>query len=165
MDRYGTAEGFRSYCEARGKTVPASWTDDVISEGLLVASEFVDGRYGSSYPGNKAGGRSQARLWPRIGASDVNGDPIAFDEIPLEVENATYEATFIHRTTPGSLYVNFTPNKYKQASVTGAVSVTYATFNYASEAQPQFATIDAIIAPVLSGDTDFSPLSGPTTRR
>lgn len=164
MDRYGTTAGFRDYHEARGNDVPVSWTDDVIEAGLLVGSEFIDGRYGSSYPGLKVGGREQVRLWPRYGGYDANGDPIDSDEIPVEVVNATYEATYIQRQNPGSLVVNYTPGKYKRASVVGAVSVEYAQFNYASDAQPQFATIDMIIAPLLANGSNFSPLSGATSR-
>lgn len=166
MDRYGTYDGFVEYHTTRGRVIPPTWTEEAVEAALLIGSEFIDARYGASYSGQKAGGREQVRLWPRINAYDVEGEALPSDAVPVEVENATYEAAWRQRENPGSLIIDYTPGKYKRASVHGAVSVEYASFSYASDAQPQFMVIDGIIAPVLStvGSGSFSPLSGAITR-
>jgi len=89
---YGTVADADAYHSARGNAEWTSATDKEIK--LLRASEFVD-TYRARFPGSKAGGRSQEREWPRRGAIDTAGDLIADDEIPSEVERATYEAALL----------------------------------------------------------------------
>jgi hypothetical protein len=66
--------------------------------------------------------------------------------------------------SPGVLAVDWTPARYKSASVVGAVSVTYATFNSVLDLQTHFAIVDQILSPILYSGQMSSPLSGPTTR-
>lgn len=164
MDRYGTVSGFAAYHAARGRN-PDIFDDDDVNAALLVASEWLDGMYRAEYAGEKVGEREQVREWPRRVAYDVNDDLIPSDAVPVEVDNATYEAAFIEATSPGSLLKNWTPGKYDRVSVDGAISVTYAKFSDGSEAQTQFLTVARAIAPVLtSTGADFAPLSGPASR-
>lgn len=161
-DEYGTDAGFRTYHTARGSDVVA-FTDPAIAAARLVASEWLDSRYKRSFPGLKVGQRSQIREWPRTGAIDSNGYVIVSDSIPTEVENATYEAALRQLISPGSLSVDWTPNKYRRASVDGAVSVDYREFSSAAEVQTQFAIIDEILSVITCAD-DSSPLSGGVCR-
>jgi hypothetical protein len=161
---YGSPDGLRLYAAARALVLPldADQDEDVIP-WLLGASEWLDGRYRSSYAGTKVGQRSQVREWPRYGGMDSNSFPIDSTTIPTEVENATYEAAL--RIGAGEpLFVNYTPPKYKSASVPGAVSVEYDTSLSALDIQPQFAAIDAILFPVLTGSGSGSSLSGGACR-
>ncbi|MFH7423074.1 hypothetical protein RA276_31690, partial [Pseudomonas syringae pv. tagetis] len=66
---------------------------------LIRASAYNDGRYRkllasgmwqSLFPGVKTEGRGQAREWPRTGADDYAGNPIPDDQLPIELEQATY---------------------------------------------------------------------------
>lgn len=161
---YGTVAGYRAYHLARDNDIPVS-DDSDIAAALLVGSEFIDARYRSSFGGLKIVGRSQVREWPRSGVVDVYGNAVAADEIPREIERATYEAALRQLALPGALFVDYTPNKYSQASVEGAVSVTFAKFGSASEIQTQFSIIDAILAPLISAaNGNFSSFSGDAVR-
>lgn len=152
-DFYGTVNGFKTYTTERNITRPSE-DDNIIQAALIVASEWLDAIYRSSFPGLKVGQRVQVREWPRIGAQDVYGYSIASDSVPREVEYATYEAALREMTTPGSLSMDYTPPKYKQASVHGAVSVTYSTFDSVRDAQIKFQKIDEILSTILRADRD-----------
>ena len=163
MSIYGTLVGFRAYLAERGLTATGSDSDVTAAAKLLVASEWLDGRYRRQFPGLKVGGRSQVREWPRNGAQDRDGYPIPADTPPVEVEYATYEATVRELNSAGSLTVDFTPSAYRRAAVSGAISVEYAPVISAAEVQTQFQTIDLILAKILCDDDD-SWLSGEAAR-
>lgn len=164
-DFYGTAAGFKAYHIARGNDVPAEAVDDAtVEEWLLVASEWLDGRYRSSFPGLKVGMRDQLREWPRNSAFDIYGYVVPSTSVPREVENATYEAALRQGQKAGALSVDYTPAKYKRAAVDGAVSVEYAGFASAFDAQTQIPIVDQILAPILTGCGNVSALSGSTVR-
>lgn len=162
MDQYGSVASFKTYHNARGRDVTA-YGDPAILGALLVASESLDARYQSKFPGFKIGQRAQVREWPRTGGIDIYGYSIAADTIPTEVENATYEMALRQLQSPGSLSIDWTPNKYRRASVDGAVAVEYASISSASEAQTQFNVVDEILGPILTA-RDISPLSGGSSR-
>lgn len=165
MNDYGTDAGFVAYHTARGRAAEiADHDDDEIAAARLVASEFVDARYLASFPGLKVGMRAQVREWPRQGGSDRYGYAIPETSVPVEVENATYEAALRQLNSPGSLAVDWTPNKYKSVSVDGAVSATYNTFSSAADVQTQFAIIDQILAPILTGASNIASYSGAINR-
>lgn len=151
-DFYGTAEGLREYCIARNISLPATAVDDdEVNASLLNSSEWIDGGYSLLFPGWKVGGRDQIREWPRFDAFDSSGYPIPSDEIPREMINAAYEAAAIDLNSPGSLIVDYTPSKYKSVSVDGAISVEYANFQTAIEAQTDFIKINRILSGILTG--------------
>lgn len=163
VNSYGTAVGFANYHASRGRDV-GTFDADTIEGKLLVASEWVDGRYRSSFPGIKVGQRAQTREWPRNAAYDRDGFAIDPASPPAEIENAVYEVALRELQAPGSLSVDYTPAKYKRASVDGAVSVEYATFDNAHEAQTQFPIVAEILAPILTGMGATSALSGNACR-
>jgi hypothetical protein len=167
MSFYGTAAGFRVYHEARGRDVSGALfvDDDDVEASLLVAAEWLDGKYGSLFSGLKVGAREQVREWPRNGSIDRYGYAIAADVAPVEVINATYEAAYKDRITPGSLSVDWTPGKYKRVSIDGAVSVEYMQFNSVFDLQTRIAMVDQILAPILTGSLGgYSGLSGAIAR-
>lgn len=164
MSNYGTADGFRTYLTARNLTATGSGVDATVLAALLVASEWLDATYRTLYSGLKVSGRDQAREWPRSGAGDVYGFVIASDAIPVEVENATYEAARRELTSAGSLSRDYTPNKYDSAAVSGAVSVKYRKFDSAQETQVRLQIVEEILRPILARDADYSPLSGAAGR-
>lgn len=164
-DYYGTAAGFRIYHGARDNTLPADAADDdYITARLLKASEWIDGRYRPGFGGSKVGQREQVREWPRSAAFDVYGYLIASDSVPTETENATYEAALKEMDSPGVLTVDYTPPRYKSASVVGAVAVTYNTFNGVLDLQTHFMIVDQILSPILTGRAVVSSLSGSVSR-
>lgn len=165
MTIYGTAAGFTSYHTARGTDVSAYTDDAVIEAALLVATEWIDAKYRSSFPGLKTYDRSQVREWPRYDAVDIYDQIITAGTIPIEVEQATYQAALKQLLTPGSLSIDWVPQKYKSASVDGAVSVTYMQYDTADDIQTRFKLIDEILAPLFSGyQSTGSRLSGFSSR-
>lgn len=163
MADYGTVAAFRTYHTARNRDV-SSYLDAAVESAKLIASEWIDARYRMSFDGRKVGMRDQVREWPRVGALDANGYVIAAALVPTEVENATYEATLKQLITVGSLSQDWTPTKYKRASVDGAVSVDFTSFSTVREVQTRFAVIDEILSPILTGRGDDAPFSGPAYR-
>ena len=160
---YGTVNGFNAYFEERA-TVPATNDDDRIKAGLIKASEWLDAVYRRSFPGYKVGQREQEREWPRNGATDIYGYNVDPTVPPREIIYATYEAALRELASPGTLSMDYTPPKYKQASVSGAVSVTYSTFDNVREVQMKFARIDEILSGILSTYGDGSGLTGSSNR-
>ena len=149
-EQYGTADGFRTWITARNVAVGDSDDDLAVNAALLVASEWLDGRYRSSFPGLKLAGRDQVREWPRSGVIDVNGYGVDSDTVPTEVENATYAATVREMATPGTLSRDYTPNKYESVSVYGAVAVKYRSFDSAVDSQIKLQIVDEILAPLIA---------------
>ena len=166
-DIYTTPAVFKTYHEARGRNVDMFGDDAEIDAAGLVASEWIDGQYRSLFPGTKVGMRDQVREWPRVAAYDVYGYAIPSDSVPVEIINATCEAQYKQLVTPGSLLVDWTPSKYKSVSISGAVSVQFASFDSLGDMQTRIAIIAQILAPILTGNLNgagFSGLSGGTTR-
>lgn len=164
---YGTSTGFTTYVTARGYA--AAIDPDDIEPALIVASEWIDGRYGAAFRAGgtfRTAGRAQDREWPRAGFVDGSGYPIAADEIPREIEKATYEAAYRQLVAPGSLSTDYVAAKsIKSAAVDGAVSVTYAGASSASDAQLVVPWIDQLLAPLLSWrGASTSALSGRVER-
>lgn len=160
---YGTSAGFIAYHLARGRTI----ADDaaVNNAALLIASEYIDQKYRGSFPGYKTGGRDQEREWPRGWAFDREGYSLPVDAVPREVENATYEAAYQQWSAPGSLFVNATLGQtLRSVSVEGAVSLTYSGASNIFDMQLSMPSVDAAIAPVLTGGGAGSSLSGAAVR-
>jgi len=164
-DFYGTADGFTAYHQSRDNAVPVDVdTDEEKETALLVASEWIDARYRSKFQGWKVGERDQVREWPRRGHIDFYGYLIPDTETPREIENATYEIALRHLNTPGVLSIDYTPSKYDQVSVDGAVSAKFAKFGSAHEIQTQFKTVAEILSGLISERDNSSSLTGDVDR-
>lgn len=99
---YGTTAAYKTWATARGISY-AGKSDDEIAAARLRASEYIDATYRSQFPGVKTDGRDQDREFPRSGAVDREGYAIPSDEVPVEIENATYEATKVELVSAYSL--------------------------------------------------------------
>lgn len=164
---YGNVDDFKEYFTLRGKVVPEEWDNSKIESALLVSSEWLDHQFENSWIGYKVK-FEQERSWPRQSAV-VQSFPYHVyktDEIPEQVAKATYEAAFRELTKQGSLQVDFTPNKYKSVSVSGAISVEYNSLSYASDVQIEIPVIEDLMS-VLTDSTKsgaFSCVSGKVSR-
>lgn len=69
----------------------------------------------------------QGLAWPRSGVSDCNGDTIPDDEVPSEVEVATYIAAMAELETPGVLNPTITPGKQKKRVKVDVIEEEYMT--------------------------------------
>ncbi len=163
MTIYGDKDAFKLYHPARGRAIPSGWSDGMINASLLVASEWIDGIYGSSFIGYKTDGFDQLREWPRTAARVLDAIPVRIfgtTEIPIRVLNATFEAAFRDLTTPGSLQVDYTPGKYMKVSIDGALAVDYKQFSSVDEVQTQIGIVDTWLWPLLECGSESSSLSG-----
>lgn len=163
---YGTVVGADDYHTERGNTAWTAITDeDAKTAALVVASEWIDGKYASSFGGLKVGQREQVRQWPRNSAQDRDGYAIANDAVPVEVEHATYEAALRQLAAPGALAVDVTlAQGIREVAVEGAVSVKYAGGSSIYDYQLSIPAVDRAIAPVLTGASSSSGLVGSTYR-
>lgn len=154
MSIYGDLEGALAYHAARGN---AAWSADGVTDeqrtaALTRASSWVDG-YRSRFPGRKAGGRAQEREWPRVGASDAEDNEIADDEIPVEIEQATYEAALRELVEPGSLSPDLERGGAVKRLKAGSVEIEYAD---SASLTTTFTAIQSILESILT------PASGAT---
>lgn len=141
MSAYATEAEAGDYCDAR------ALSPEPQAEALLRASEYIDARFRSRFPGQKLGGRAQIREWPRTGAVDANGDAII--GVPDEIKAATIEAAIREEREPGSLSPDVVPGKIvRSASVDGAVSVTYADAT-ASGMVPMLSAVEGLLSAIL----------------
>ena len=92
----------------------------------------MDAQYREHLTGLKVAERAQIREQPRTGQVDNYGYAIDVDTIPREYIHATYEIAYKHLITPGVLNEDYTPGKYDQVSVDGAISVKFTKFNSSS---------------------------------
>lgn len=159
-DFYGTVAEADAYHAARAN---AAWAgDDVVKQAALIrASVYIDGRYRkllasgvwqSLFPGVKTEGRGQAREWPRTGAEDYEGHAIPSDQVPVEVEQAAYEAALRELAEPGSLSPDFVAASTVKRQKVGPIEEEFsvgAGADGAASVRPVISIIDEMIAPVL----------------
>lgn len=158
---YGTLEGALAYHTARNNDAwlnapdsPDS-PDDYRYAALMRGSDYIDAVYGSRYPGSRTDGRAQDRPWPRKNATDQEGNEIADDEVPVEIEQATYEAALRELESPGSLLPDYiAAERVRRERVEGAVEIEYSDkFQGAAGAIPVVSLIDGILEPLLGKKT------------
>lgn len=168
---YGTLEDADGYHQARGNAAWAAGTEQAREGALIRATDYIDGRYrvllasgrwASMFPGVRTAGRGQPNEWPRTGAVDYDGDQIQPDEIPDEIERATYEAALRELASPGSLSPDFVAVEQVTKEKVGPIEVNYADGSNAGGATPNrpiISAIDEILAPLLR-----TPAVGPAVR-
>lgn len=101
--------------------------DDATTDAAIMrASAWL-----STFPnwdGSMACGRGlQGLAWPRSGATDCDGLAIADDEVPVEVQRATFYATLAELDSPGVLTPSITPGKQTKREKVDVIEVEYMT--------------------------------------
>lgn len=169
---YGSLAAADTYHADRGNATWAAASEADREAALLRASAYIDARYRerlrsgrwvSMFTGAKTDGRAQTDEWPRTGATDYEGNAIADDVVPLEVEQATYEAALIEVVTPGALSPAYDASKQRTAVSVGPVSVSYADTagsqngmdGHSPPNRPTYPFIDELLAPVLVKRYDY----------
>ena len=159
-DFYGTVAAADAYHAARAN---AAWTgDDVAKQAALIrASTYIDGKYQfqnacgrweSLFSGSKTGGRAQALQWPRTGAADNEGSAIPADEIPTEIEQATYEAALREIAAPGSLSPDYVATNAIKRQKVDVLEIEYQSAAPGSggvPTRPVITVVDELVAPLL----------------
>ncbi|WP_341959189.1 DnaT-like ssDNA-binding protein [Pseudomonas sp. RC10] len=159
-DFYGSVDAADAYHSARAN---AAWAGEPAAKqaALIRASAYIDGKYQaqnsngrweSLFSGTKAGGRSQSLQWPRNDATDNEGHSIPSDEVPIEIEQATYEAALREIVTPGSLspdYVATTAIKRQKLDVLEIEYQAPAAAPGIVPTRPVITVVDELVAPLL----------------
>lgn len=148
-DSYVSVSDCAAYADARGLSFAESPAADA-EAALRRATAWIDGAYMGRWPGERVNGRDQALQWPRQYAYDQSDALIDSDSVPVEVVNATCEAAIRELATPNTLTPDVTPNDLiRSASVTGAVSVTYAGNVSVDGAIPALTSIDNLLSNIV----------------
>ncbi|MEE5088446.1 DnaT-like ssDNA-binding protein [Pseudomonas alliivorans] len=158
-DFYGNVADADAYHAARAN---AAWTgEDMAKQAALIrASAYIDGkfqtqnscgRWESLFSGVKTGGRAQALQWPRTGATDTEGNEISTTEIPVEVEQATYEAALREIALPGSLSPDYVASTAIKRQKVDVLEIEYQTASTGTgvPTRPVITVVDELIAPLL----------------
>ncbi len=155
---YGTLADANQYHADRGNTAWAG-TDTAKTAALIRASDYIDGRYRyqtaggcwrSMFRGTKTDGRGQEREWPRTGATDSDGNAIPDNEVPVEVERATYEAALRELTEPGSLSPDYVAAGQVTRETVGPITVQYAS-GQSDGAMPPNRPVVTVVDDILAG--------------
>jgi hypothetical protein len=162
-DFYGSVAAADAYHAAR---LNAAWTGDEAAKqaALIRASAYIDGKYQaqnscgrweSLFSGTKTGGRAQALQWPRTGATDNEGNDIPSNEVPIEIEQATYEAALREITLPGSLSPDYVASGAIKRQKVDVLEIEYQTASTGSgvPTRPVITVVDELVAPLLGCKT------------
>lgn len=154
-ESYVSVSDCATYASARGLSF-ASSPVDLAEQALRRATAFIDGAYGSSFSGERLKHRDQALEWPRAGAVDATGYPVAPDSVPIEVKNATCEAAVRELAVPNSLTPDLKRGGMIESVKAGSVAVTYSG---AAPASTTFQKIDQIMAALIGKTASFSAIT------
>lgn len=142
---YVSVSDASSYAVARGLTFPTS-PASTAEAALIRATAAIDATYRSRFPGQRVSGRDQALEWPRKYAGDAEGNPIAEDEIPQEIINATIEAAVRELAEPNSMMPDLERGGQVKSIKAGSVAIEYGGN---ATARTAFTLIDGILAGLL----------------
>ena len=154
-DYYGTEAGADDYHDARGNTAWAAGSSPDKLAALTRASQYIDGRGQcdglSLFPGTKTGGRAQVLVWPRTGAVDWSGAAILPDEVPVEVQFATYEAALRELAAPGSLNPDYVPAQQVKREKVDVLETEYVgAAEGVNPVRPVVSVVMDMLAPVMT---------------
>lgn len=149
-DSFVSVPDCADYAASHGLQFPVDSPPNAAEAALRRATAWIDGAFRGRYPGRRRNGRGQALEWPRTGARDAEGNSIPADEVPAEIIRACCEAAIRELSSPGSLSPDVTPGeRISQASVTGAVSVTYSSSRGVADMRPVATVIDDILSSLI----------------
>lgn len=154
MAGYGTDEGLTAWAAENGYTLPVSPAKAVLRQR---GSTYIDGVYGSRFPGVPAGGVEQERAWPRTGAT-AYGEDVAASAIPTIIVQASYLAAVQEGASPGSLSVVVTASQQVKREKVGPLEVEYQSSSGTSTvaaATPVLSAIEGLLTPFLGADVPF----------
>lgn len=97
-DAFISVAYYKGFASARGVAVPS---DTLIEAAIRRATQFVSQGY--TFAGYRTNRRAQSLAWPRHDVVDREGDAVAFDTIPTEIEQATAVVTQLEIATPGAM--------------------------------------------------------------
>lgn len=165
-DSFATLEEANAYAAAQGLTAWATAPDsppDAKEAALRRATSHLSGAY--SWAGKRTHGREQAQAWPRTGVTDREGEPIADDEIPVEVKHACIVIAAQELEQPGSMDPSMVPAQRVIQETVGPISVTYADGASApSDIRPVLLKVRDLLAGLYVPESNGAALFGMAVR-
>lgn len=142
---YVTLDECSAYALSHGLTFATSPSTDG-ETAIIRATTYIDATYRTRFVGYKTNGRDQGLEWPRTGVLDTQYFPIANDEIPIEIKNATCEAAVREFATPESLLADLERGGQIRLLKAGSVEI-----EYGANAAPitTYRVIDGILSGLL----------------
>lgn len=146
-----------------------------LSRGLPFAEHQADGEVSirrgttwlcnaSPWKGRKTNGRGQALAFPRVGATDGEGEPIDPTTIPAEIVQACCEASIYEHANPGGLSPAIVLADRVRSERIGNMQTEYAPVAASIEAaRPVLTVVDDLVAGLRAASAN--PLSGGAVRR
>lgn len=164
-DAFVSLEDCDDYCTAQGLT---DWTSatrspaDDDEAAIRRATTWLSNSF--TWKGSRVNGRAQALAWPREDVVDDEGEDVAEDEVPIEVEQATCIAAAYERANPGGLTPSVTMVDRVKREKVDVIEVEYAVAPMSAEAaRPTLTLVLDMIAGLLAGAQN--PLVGTAVRR
>ncbi len=139
---YVTETELGTYTDDRSVTL----ADGDAEAAIIRATTFIDSTYRMRFVGYKTHGRDQGLEWPRTGVLDSQYFPIAGNEIPIEIKNATCEAAIRELTTPDSLLADLERGGSIKMLKAGSVEIEYGAN---ASAVTTYRIIDGILSGLL----------------
>jgi hypothetical protein len=150
MAGYGTDQGFTDWLTTNGFVLPeAAPTPAVLRQR---GSQYLDGVYGSRFPGQPTGGFAQERAWPRTGA-EASGQAIPTDAVPVAIEHASYHAAYQEAVSPGSLSVAASTSAAVKREKVDSLEVEYVagSGDAVADATVRLSAVEGLLAPFFAG--------------
>lgn len=121
-------------------------------EAIVRATLWIDATFGSRYPGTRLNGRAQALGWPRTGATDVAGNAVDADSVPVEIKRATAAAALLETTTSGALFLpaDFAVKREKLEGLEVEYAIPDSSLS-GSVTAPWRSIVDGLLLPLLGG--------------
>lgn len=149
MAGYGSDAGFTAWLAENGLELP----EGGLAEAVLRqrGSVYLDGTYGSRFPGVPTGGYAQERAWPRTGATVFNAD-LPSNVIPDAVISASYFAALQEATSPGSLSVTVTQDQRVKREKVGPIETEYQSGggDAVTSATPLLTSVEGLLSPFFT---------------
>lgn len=151
-DSYGTLAEALTYHQNYGNSAwsASGVTDPQREIAMRRAAMWVDGVYSVRWPGVREG--AQSRDWPRTGALDSSGLPVATGIIPEQVKQAQFEAALRELVAPGSLTPDVDSNSVVKMEKIGPITTEYAVTEgqSAMNAVPVLSVVELILATLVA---------------
>ena len=155
-DSYATVAAADAHHAAFGASDWAAATVAQRESALRRATQWIDGRYRSRFPGVPADPRVQALEWPRTSAADVYGHAIGSTEVPREIVAATCEAALREIQVPFSLTPDFVAGGQIKREKIGELETEYAFPANIASVKPTLSSVEEILSRLLSRPANAS---------
>jgi hypothetical protein len=158
MAGYGSDEGLQTWLDSFGYEIPSGSSSPAVLRQR--GSQYVDGLYGSKFPGTPTGGIEQERAWPRTDV-EIYGAAVSSSAIPTAVEHASYAAALYEAENPGGLAVAITAAGVVKREKVGPIEVEYQAASGGSATQavtPLLSMVEGLLAPFILSSVPYIAL-------